>query len=67
MYDRCEGESVDAPCVYNGPPKPLEKDIIPTANMSSVELLKAMCPDFVHGMNIYILLRIDVYHSTKSI
>lgn len=52
MYDRCEGESLDAPCIYNGPPKPLEKDVIPTANMTSVELLKAMCSDFVHGMSV---------------
>lgn len=49
MYDRCENDlSEQAPCVYSGPPKPMQKIVISSANMTAVELLKAMCPDFVN-------------------
>lgn len=50
MYDRCkDDDGEESPCAYNGPPKPLEKINVYSANMTSVELLTAMCPDFVYG------------------
>ncbi|KFM77574.1 Niemann-Pick C1 protein, partial [Stegodyphus mimosarum] len=48
MYNRCVGEFGEAPCVYNGPPKPLEPDFIEEMNISSFQLLKNLCPDFVY-------------------
>ncbi|KAF8767941.1 NPC intracellular cholesterol transporter 1-like [Argiope bruennichi] len=47
MYDQCKGHYGPAPCVYNGPPKPLQKDIPIDGNITAVQLLQNLCPEFV--------------------
>lgn len=56
MYDKCEGEKREAPCIYNGTAKPLDKSV---GNYGDpVELLKQICPDFAKG-KLFIKIYVD--------
>ncbi|GFU17521.1 uncharacterized protein TNCV_2157881 [Trichonephila clavipes] len=50
MRDQCRGKFGPTPCVYSGPPKPLDTDVPIDGNMTSLQLLNQLCPEFVHGM-----------------
>ncbi|GFY66949.1 NPC intracellular cholesterol transporter 1 [Trichonephila inaurata madagascariensis] len=48
MRDQCRGKFGPTPCVYSGPPKPLDTDVPIDGNMTSLQLLNQLCPEFVH-------------------
>ncbi|GIX80793.1 NPC intracellular cholesterol transporter 1 [Caerostris darwini] len=47
MYGQCEGTFGTTPCVYNGPPKQLQKDVPIDGNITAVQLLEKLCPELV--------------------
>ncbi|GFS83732.1 NPC1-like intracellular cholesterol transporter 1 [Nephila pilipes] len=48
MRNQCKGKFGPTPCVYNGPPKPLDTDVPIDDDMTSLQLLNKLCPEFVH-------------------
>ncbi|CAL1281505.1 unnamed protein product [Larinioides sclopetarius] len=54
MYDQCKGYDGAAPCVYKGPPKQLEKDFQIDGNITAVQLLQELCPEFAFDDDPYV-------------
>ncbi|XP_054723520.1 NPC intracellular cholesterol transporter 1-like [Uloborus diversus] len=48
MYGHCEGQFGDAPCVYDGPPKAVGNVTIEDYDITSLELLQNLCPEFIY-------------------
>ncbi|GIY19435.1 hypothetical protein CEXT_118611 [Caerostris extrusa] len=47
MYGQCEGTFGTTPCVYNGPPKQLQKDVPLMVISQQYNFLKSFCPELV--------------------
>lgn len=55
MHGHCEGAFGNSPCVYDGPPVPLEDTSNLPTNKTAVDVLKDLCPEFVYGKYIILL------------